>query len=418
MKIMALHAREIFDSRGFPTIECIIKLENNIRVSASVPSGTSRGMHEALELRDGGTRLAGLGAQKAVTLINEKIAPLFIGKEPECIQADQQLIALDDTSNKATLGANTMLAVSMAMYRAHAAASGVALYELIAHACGFETVGLPVPMCNIINGGLHADSNLQIQEFMIVPFGMQTLHETIEAGIAFSHALKSVVRAHGKEVAYGDEGGVSCHFTDDQEALDMIMATIAITEGSIDGGMLIALDVAASRLYDAEQTLYNWQGKKITSHELIDWYATIAQSYPLYAIEDGMSEIDWQGWMYMREQLGEKMHIIGDDIFVTNPERIWQGIERDIVDGVIIKPNQIGTITETLQAVTLCKENDKKIIVSHRSGETNDDFIADLAVGVSATHIKAGGFARGERMAKYNRLLVIERELVELQLHS
>jgi len=411
---MAIHAREILDSRGFPTIECTIKLENNIRVVSCVPSGASRGMHEAFELRDGGTRLAGLGVQKAVAIINEKLAPLFVGKEPECIRADEQLLALDGTENKQNLGANTMLAVSMAMYRAHAAASGVPLYELIAQACGFETVGLPVPMCNVINGGLHADSNLQIQEFMIIPFGMQTLHETIDAGITFFYALKSIARAHGKEVAYGDEGGISCHFTDEQEALDILMATIAVTEGSIDGGILIALDAAASRLYDAEQNLYNWQGKKITSHELIDWYGRIAQEYPLYALEDGMSEIDWKGWSYMREQLGEKMHIIGDDIFVTNPERIWEGIERDIVDGVIIKPNQIGTVTETLQAVALCKEYDKKVIVSHRSGETNDDFIADLAVGVSATHIKAGGFARGERMAKYNRLLAIEEELLEL----
>ncbi len=409
MKITGIQAREIFDSRGLPTIACELFLENKFSVCASVPTGTSRGMHEATELRDGGKRLEGLGVLKAIEVIEKKIAPALIGKEPNVVQMDVMLLELDDTPDKSRLGANTLLAVSIAICKAQALAESLQLYELIAYLCSFETVALPCPLFNIINGGLHADNNLSVQEIMIMPLNQPSFRSAVEAGFTVFHGLKKLLHKQGKSITVGDEGGFAPCFDDIQQALDLIMEAI---EQYGDGNpVMIALDVAASHFYNQKTEKYTWQGKQISKQELIDYYQYLISNYPIYLIEDGLTETDWNGWEQLNELIGSDVKIIGDDIFATNPERIWHGIEQDVAQGALIKPNQIGTVTETLQAAKLCKEYNWDVIVSHRSGETNDSFIADLAVGVSAEQIKAGGCSRGERIAKYNRLLKIEDQL-------
>lgn len=409
MKITGIQAREIFDSRGLPTIACELFLENKFSVCASVPTGTSRGMHEATELRDGGKRLEGLGILKAIEVIEKKIAPALIGKEPNVVQMDVMLLELDDTPDKSRLGANTLLAVSIAICKAQALAESLQLYELIAYLCSFETVALPCPLFNIINGGLHADNNLSVQEIMIMPLNQPSFRSAVEAGFTVFHGLKKLLHKQGKSITVGDEGGFAPCFDDIQQALDLIMEAI---EQYGDGNpVMITLDVAASHFYNQKTEKYTWQGKQISKQELIDCYQYLISNYPIYLIEDGLTETDWNGWEQLNELIGSDVKIIGDDIFATNPERIWHGIEQDVAQGALIKPNQIGTVTETLQAAKLCKEYNWDVIVSHRSGETNDSFIADLAVGVSAEQIKAGGCSRGERIAKYNRLLKIEDQL-------
>jgi len=410
MKIDTIYAREIFDSRGVPTIECNLFLDDGMMVTSSVPSGISRGMHEAVELRDGGTRLMGLGVQKAVAVINDIIAPLLIGKQPDFVECDELLIDFDGTTNKSRLGANTIVAVSMAVCRAQAYYQDLELYELFAHVSHDDTVILPCPMFNFLGGGLHADNDFQIQELLVVPKGAQSFRESVDVGVTIFHALKEILRAKGKMTAVGHEGCFVPLLKNDKEAFDMVME--AIEKSGLDSGVMISLDVAASHLYNTETGLYQWSGKDITSYDLIDWYKQLISTYPIYSIEDGLSEVDWNGWALMKTEIGSRVRLVGDDLFATDPHRIWEGIEQDVATTVLIKPNQIGTITQTLQAVELCKENGWDVIVSHRSGETNDSFIADLAVGISAGHIKAGGCSRGERMAKYNRLLAIEDELM------
>ncbi len=412
MKIVSVTAREIYDSRGNPTIECSIGLENGREVQASVPSGISRGEHEAFEMRDGGIRLMGKGVLKAVQAIETVIAPALLGQEAHLIQIDRLLCELDGTENKSVLGANSILAVSMAVCRAHALSEEIQPYELMAHLCEFELVSLSYPMFNMINGGLHASNNLQIQEFMAIPVGISTFHAAMEAGSDFFHILKRLLEEKGYSTAVGDEGGFSPAFDHEEQAFEFLMETIEYMQHEYGISMMIALDVAASHFYDKKLEVYNWHGKMISSDELINWYKELAQKYPLYAIEDGLSEHDWDGWRKLYDALGNRIAIVGDDIFVTNTQRIYRGIDENIVNTVLIKPNQVGTVTETLQAIKLCKQYDKNIIVSHRSGETNDSFIADLAVAASAGQIKAGGFSRGERLAKYNRLLEIEDQLL------
>ncbi len=414
MKIKQIIGREIYDSRGYPTIECSLVLDKDVQIIASVPSGASRGTYEAVPLRDGGDRLEGQGVLKAIENLEEIIAPALIGQEPNIVQMDAAMIDLDGTDDKSNLGANAILAASMAVCKAQAFVANMDIYEFIAYICDFETFMFPGPMLNVINGGIHANNNLQIQEFMIVPQGMGSFRDAFEVSTMVFHALKRLLKENGKAVAVGDEGGFAPDLKDEIEALDYLLQAIESVQMPSGGSIMIALDIAASQFYNSEKQYYLWQGKKVSSQELIDWYEQLIDSkkYPIYSIEDGLHEDDWDGWAILRKTLGPKVRLVGDDIFVTNPQRIWEAIESGIADTVLIKPNQIGTVTETLQAIKLCKEYDVKTVVSHRSGETNDSFIADLAVGVSADHIKAGACSRGERLAKYNRLLKIEDDLL------
>jgi enolase len=408
VKIVNINAREIFDSRACPTVECEIKLENGVLVRASVPSGISKSTCEAVELRDGGLRLDGNGVETTVEIIQTLIRPELIGKEPEMVSTDLWMIEMDGTENKSKLGANTMLAVSIAMCKAQAAASELEPFEFLAHLCDFETVSLPVPMFNMINGGLHAYNKLTIQEFLLIPTGRRSYKLCLEAAIQLFDKIKYLLEKQGKSLLCGDEGGFASNFNSNIEALDLLVEAIEMVSTDDEGGFVIGLDVAASQLYDHKKKQYHWDHEIIPADSLIEKYCDLVAKYPIYAIEDGLDQNDWDGWKLMSEKLGKSIHLIGDDIFATNPYLIAQGIEKGIADTTIIKPNQIGTITETLQAIKLCKDHGMNTVVSHRSGETEDTFIIDLAVGVSANHIKAGGCSRGERLAKYNHLLRIE----------
>jgi enolase len=410
MKIQDIHAREIFDSRGIPTVECDLFLSDGMMVTASVPSGTSRGMYEAVELRDGGDRLMGFGVQKAVRMIEDIIAPILVDRSPDLITFDLELLELDQTINKSHLGANAMLAISIAVCKAQAYAEDLEIYEFIAHISNYSSIALPCPMFNMLGGGLHADNNFPIQELLIVPTRELSFRDAVETGISVFHSLKKILHAKGKATGVGSEGCFIPSFKNAKEVFDILMEAIH-TSGRGDN-VMISLDVAASHLLNHETGLYTWFGKEVSSQELIAWYQTLSSSYPIYSIEDGLGQTDWNGWHEMKNALVSAVKLVGDDLFATDPQRIWNGIENDCATGAIIKPNQIGTVTETLQAAVLCKDHEWDVIVSHRSGETNDSFIADLAVGVSAGHIKTGGCCRGERIAKYNRLLAIEEELL------
>jgi len=411
MKIEKICAREIFDSRGNPTLVCDLMLNDGSWHTASVPSGKSVGSHEAVELRDGGDRLSGKGVRKNIEIIEQLIAPILIGKEPMLVTMDAAMLELDGTDNRSRLGANTILAVSMAICRAQAAVEMMSLYEFIPYICQLDVVAMPVPMINILNGGVHTDTGLSIQEFMVVPEEMDTFAEAMEFGVTTFHELKKLLHVHGKSTLVGDEGGFAPIVSGTQEALDYIQEAIVQAKKYCKGNATIALDIAASQLYNPTTQRYTIDGHALTTNELLAWYLQLTEQYPISSIEDGLHDNDWPGWERMVELLGDKLLLVGDDFFATNPERIWAGIERNAANAVIIKPNQIGTVTEALQAIKLCEENGVPVVVSHRSGETNDSFIADLAVGVSAQYIKAGGCSRGERLAKYNRLLEIEQEL-------
>lgn len=411
MKISQVVGREIFDSRGMPTIECDLILENGVYVTASVPSGLSRGQYEAVELRDGGKRLMGKGVLKAVENLENIIAPLLVGKEPDLVGMDLKMIDLDGTEDKSRLGANAILAASIALCRAQALVNSMETYEFIAYLCELESVSLPFPMFNIINGGVHANNNLTIQEFMIMPIGAQNFRHSMEMAVQIFLTLKQLLIKNGKSTAVGDEGGFAPAIDDDKEALDFIMEAIELSGVAKDGEIVLALDVAASEFYDKKSDTYSWQNQKVKSEDLIDLYAHLAGQYPIYSIEDGLSDSDRLGWKQMMTRLGGTMQLVGDDLFATNSVQIVLGLEEGLANAVVIKPNQIGTITETLQAIKLCKNNDVNLVVSHRSGETEDTFIVDLAVGTSAGQIKTGGCCRGERIGKYNQLLRIEDEL-------
>lgn len=412
MKIERIIAREIFDSRGYPTIECDMELEDGIFVTASVPSGRSRGSGEAVELRDGGDRLMGQGVLRAIDNIEQIIAPALINKEPDLVTMDIMMLEMDGTDDKSKLGANAMLAVSIALLKAQAAVEALEPFELLAHLCGLDSIALPLPMFNMINGGVHAHNNLRIQEFLVVPVDVPSFRIAMESAVVLYHELESLLLRDKKSVAVGDEGGFAANFKNDLEALDYLVEAIEACKNKTKGSFVLAMDVAASQFYNRETKKYDWYDKHMSSEQMISLYEKLIKKYPIYSIEDGLAEDDLDGWRDMTQTLLNRVQLVGDDIFVTNARRIWQGIEQGIGTAVIIKPNQIGTITETLQAVKLCKENGMNVIVSHRSGETNDVFIADLAAGTSAGHIKAGGLSRGERMAKYNHLLRIEDELV------
>lgn len=412
MLITRILGREIYDSRGLPTIECELVLDNNIVIHAEVPAGTSCSNYEAKPLYDGGERVLGLGVRKAIENLETIIAPELINKEPNVVDMDIRMIALDGSEDKSYLGANTILAASIAIAKAQAVALNLQLYEFIAQLCSFESVIIPYTMFNVLNGGVHVDNNLRIQEIMLVPMGFPTCRAACEATCIVNQQLKKIIHEQGKKISIGTEGGYVLDFVNEREALDMLIEAIAKAGYTPKEQFKIALDVAASQLYQATTGTYSWsQQKSLTAQELVAVYRQLCQDYPIYSIEDGLDENDVDGWALMQKELGSSIQIVGDDIFATNPARIVLGMENELANAAIIKPNQIGTVSEALQAALLCKNNGFNTIASHRSGETEDTFIADFAVGANLGQIKAGGFMRGERIAKYNQILRIEDAL-------
>jgi len=407
MKIAEIHAREIYDSRGMPTIACEIVLDNGSYVTSMVPSGSSVGKYEAFELRDGGERLMGKGVKKAIDNIHTKIAPHFLNREINAIEMDQELIELDPSARKEVLGANATLAVSMAFFRAHASDLGIELYDFIAQSLEMVETSLPVPLINVINGGSHANNNLTIQEYLIVPFGVSNFAQAMEVAIEIFHTLKHLLQKNGKSTCTGDEGGFAPDFVNDIEPLDYIIK--AIKDAGYDESTVgLGLDVAASEFYDKGQNLYRIRDNILTTERLIDFYQQLLERYPIVYLEDGIVEHDWNGWSLLNKKLGDHVRVIGDDLLATRVERIVEAVEKDVVNGAIIKPNQVGTVSESIQAVLLCQERSLTTVASHRSGETSDTFIADFALGVNTNYIKCGGCSHSERLAKYNRLLQIE----------
>ncbi|MCL5436496.1 MAG: phosphopyruvate hydratase [Candidatus Dependentiae bacterium] len=412
MKIRYMRGREVYNSRGWPTVQCEIGLDDGAVFCANAPTGLSRGSYEARTLHDGGERLWGRGVRRAVEYIETLVAPEFVGEVPHAINADIKMLDLDGTPDKSRLGANTMLAVSMAMYRAHAHAERVELFEFIGHLFGADSVSIPFPMFNMIEGGMHAQNQLAIQEFLVVPIDLENFAAAMEVGAVVFHELGNVLRQHKKEIIFGDEGGYAPQFASEEEALDILGETLVKVHAQHGFSAFCALDVAASRLYDPATHVYSFGGKKATSDEMVDYYEKLISSYPISSIEDGLSENDWDGWISMTARLHDRVQLVGDDLFATNPQRILFGVQSQVATAVLIKPDQIGTVTEALQAIQVSKENGLITIVSHRSGDTEDTFIADLAVATSASLIKTGGLTRSERLAKYNRLLGIEDNLM------
>ncbi len=408
MRIENVRGREILDSRGNPTVEAEVYLETGDYGWAAVPSGASTGKHEALELRDGNKkRYKGKGVLKAVEHINNIIASKIIGLyayEQEHI--DRVMIELDGTENKSGLGANAILAVSLAVARAAASAYGMPLFRYLG---GVGARILPVPLMNIINGGAHADNNVDFQEFMIVPAGFDSFKEAIRAGSEIFHSLKSVLKSKGYSTAVGDEGGFAPDLKSNEEAIELILKAIEDAGYKAGEQVYLALDVAASELYEDGVYVLRWStGEKLTAEKLVDLYEKLVNSYPIISLEDGLAEDDWEGWKLLSQRLADKIQIVGDDLFVTNIKRIKRGIEEGIANSVLIKLNQIGTLTETIEAIELAHRAGYTTIISHRSGETEDPFIADLAVAMGTGQIKTGSASRSERIAKYNRLLRIE----------
>ena len=414
IEITDVYAREVLDSRGNPTVEVEVTLADGTRGRAIVPSGASTGESEALELRDGDKkRYCGKGVLKAVQNVNEKIAPEIIGMDADDqVGIDKALLALDGTPFKKNLGANAMLGVSLAVARAASEFYGIPLYKYLG---GVNAKVLPTPMMNVVNGGAHADSTVDFQEFFIIPAGFKTFKEALRAGVETFHALKSVLKAKGYETGVGDEGGFapSCR-EGNTEPLELIMEAIT-KAGYVPGKQIfLGMDVASSEFYDPETKLYtlkkSGQGTK-TSAELIAWYKEMCEKYPIITIEDGLAESDWEGWKELTKELGDKIQLVGDDLFVTNVAFLKKGIVNHVANSILIKVNQIGTLTETLDAIRLAQTNGYTCMVSHRSGETEDTTIADLSVAVNAGQIKTGSASRTDRMAKYNQLLRIEDEL-------
>jgi enolase len=406
-EIIDIVAREIIDSRGNPTVEVDVVLDSGAYGSAAVPSGASTGQREALELRDGGGRFHGKGVQNAVKNIREEIAAKLIGhNSDDQAHIDGLLIDLDGTDNKSRLGANAILGVSLAVCKAAALESGMPLFKYIG---GCNARELPVPMMNILNGGAHADNNLDIQEFMIVPAGFSRFSEALRAGSEVFHSLKGILKKQGLNTAVGDEGGFAPTLPGHDKAISLILKAIEAS-GYVPGrDIYLALDVAASEF--CKDGLYHFEGKTVSSEQMVRYYEDIVSRYPLLSIEDGLSENDWEGWKVLTQSLGRKVQLVGDDIFVTNTKLIEKGIGEGIANSVLIKLNQIGTLTETLDAVEMAKKAKYTAVISHRSGETEDTTIADLAVACNTGFIKTGSLARSERIAKYNRLLRIEEDL-------
>mgnify|MGYP003329451459 FL=1 len=408
--IDALYAREILDSRGNPTVEVEVHLEDGTQARAAVPSGASTGAFEASELRDGDkARYLGKGVQKAVAFVNNDIAPVIEGFDSQDQRLiDEEMIKLDGTPNKSRLGANAILGVSLAVAKASAESADLSLFRYVG---GPNAHVLPVPMMNILNGGAHADTNVDIQEFMIAPIGADTFRESLRWGAEIYHALKAVLKKRGLATSVGDEGGFAPNLDSNRAALDLIIE--AITNAGFKPGSQVALamDVAATEFH--ENGKYNFEGSVRTSDEMIAYYAELVNAYPIVSIEDPLNEEDWAGWKSMTSSLGSKIQIVGDDLFVTNPIRLAKGIETNTANALLVKVNQIGTLTETLDAVDLAHRANYRSMMSHRSGETEDTTIADLAVATNCGQIKTGAPSRTERVAKYNQLLRIEEELAD-----
>ncbi len=408
--ITRIHAREILDSRGNPTLEAEITLADGSFGRAMVPSGASTGAKEAVELRDGDkTRYLGKGVQKAVANVNGAIANMLQGFDArDQVELDRRLIDLDGTENKARLGANALLAVSLANAHALAASKKMPLWQ---HLANGADVSLPVPMMNIINGGAHADNNVDLQEFMVLPVGFDSFSEALRAGTEIFHSLKSVLKGHGLSTAVGDEGGFAPDLRSNVEALDTILEAIGKAGYKAGEDVLLGLDVASSEFFDNGKYHLTGEGKRLTSEQFVDFLANWAAQYPIISIEDGMDENDWTGWKQLTDRLGDKVQLVGDDLFVTNPRIFKDDIERGVANAILIKVNQIGTLTETLEAIAMARAANYAAVVSHRSGETEDTTIADIAVATTATQIKTGSLCRSDRVAKYNQLLRIEQML-------
>ena len=411
-EIYAIYGREILDSRGNPTVEVDVYLENGIRGRAAVPSGASTGEHEAVELRDGDTtRYLGKGVLKAVENVNQIIAPELIGMEvSNQTEIDNTMIALDGTANKQKLGANAILGVSLACARAAAEEQGMPLYRYIG---GSNAKLLPVPMSNILNGGQHADNTVDLQEFMIMPLGAKTFREALQMNAEVFHTLKKYLQKQGYATGVGDEGGFAPNLKSNEEALQIIVKAIELADYRPGIDISIALDPAASEFYKNGKYHLTAENVALSSEEMVDYYVKLVDKYPIVSIEDGLAEDDWKGFKLMKEKLGDKIQIMGDDLFVTNVDRLQTGINENAANSILIKLNQIGTLTETLDTIELAKTNNYTTVISHRSGETSDTIIADLAVAVNSGQIKTGSICRSERIAKYNQLLRIEEELGE-----
>ena len=411
--ITNVKAMEILDSRGNPTVQVEVETEGGFKGIASVPSGASTGSFEAVELRDGEeNRYIGKGVKKAVENVNKKIAKQIIGMNVyEQQKIDEEMIKLDDTPNKSNLGANAILGVSLAVTKAAANSLGLELYQYIGGINGKE---LPIPMMNILNGGKHSDNNISIQEFMIMPVGDITFYERLRRGAEIYHTLRKVLKEKGYSVAVGDEGGFAPNLENEEQALDLILEAIKKAGYEPGKDIKLALDIASTEMFDEAKKIgkdgyYFWKTKILkTKNEMVEYLEKLCEKYPIASIEDGLAEEDWETWKVLTNKLGEKVQLVGDDLFVTNKERLNRGIKNNVANAILIKPNQIGTLTETLETIKMANKNGYKTVISHRSGETEDTTIADIAVGINAGQIKTGAPCRTDRVAKYNRLLYIE----------
>ena len=423
IKIINVHAREVLDSRGNPTIEVEVELEAGVSGIAQVPSGASTGEHEALELRDGEKRYQGLGVENAVTNVNTRIADKLIGKNAfEQAEIDRIMLEADGTDNKSRYGANAILGVSLAVAKAAAKALKMPLYRYIG---GVNARTIPVPMMNILNGGKHADNTVDLQEFMIAPVGAESIKQGMQMACEIYHTLKQTLKDKGLSTAVGDEGGFAPNLPSSQAVLDIIMEAIQTAGYKPGEDVKIAIDAAASELYIETQDLYYFPGESQMSgkevyrnaEEMVQYYEELVERYPIYSLEDGLNEDDLRGWKLLTYRLGDKIQLVGDDLFVTNTKRLAMGIENEIANSILIKYNQIGTLTETLNAIHMATRAGYSTVISHRSGETEDSFIADLAVAVNAGQIKTGAPCRSDRTAKYNQLLRIEEELGKVSIY-
>ena len=417
LEIESVFAREILDSRGNPTVEVEVIVEGGIMGRAAVPSGASTGAHEAVELRDGDkSRYMGKGVEKAVDNVNTAISEALIGYDSESqIDIDTAMIELDGTENKGKLGANAILAVSMAVAKAQADEMGMPLYRYLG---GTMARTLPVPMMNIVNGGQHADNPIDIQEFMIMPVSATSVKEAVRMGAEIFHTLKKNLKAAGHNTNVGDEGGFAPNLKSAEEALTFIVKSIS-DAGFVPGeDVVLAIDAASSEFYENGKYEMRGEGKSYTSAQMVEFYKDLCEKFPIFSIEDGMAEDDWEGWKILTDTIGDKVQLVGDDLFVTNPKRLAMGIERGVANSILVKVNQIGTLTETMKAVDLAQRNKYTAVLSHRSGETEDVTIADIAVATNCGQIKTGSMSRTDRMAKYNQLIRIEEELGDAAVYA
>ena len=413
VKIEEIKALEILDSRGNPTVEVEVVTEDGKSGIAKVPSGASTGSFEAVELRDGDKgRFSGKGVQKAVENVNKKIAKKICGMNVlEQRKIDEEMIKLDDTPNKSNLGANAILGVSLAVAKAASNSLGIELYNYIG---GINAKELPIPMMNILNGGKHSDNNINIQEFMIMPIGDITFKERLKRGTEVYHTLKKVLKEKGYSISVGDEGGFAPDLKSEEQAIELIIESVKKAGYEIEKDFMLALDMASTEMFEEANKIgkkgyYFWKTKQfLTSQEMVKYIVELCEKYPIYSVEDGLAEEDWKSWETLTKKIGNKIQLVGDDLFVTNPKRLKRGIEKNIANAILIKPNQIGTLTETLDTIRMAKENGYRTIISHRSGETDDTTISDIAVGINAMQIKTGAPCRIDRVVKYNRLLEIE----------